>query len=45
MFDLLCRWLPPKWAATVLVAWYVFLLLALAWCWGADPGEFRYGKL
>ena len=45
MYDVLCRRLPPAWAAAVLVAWYVLLLLALVWCWNASPAEFRYGAL
>jgi hypothetical protein len=45
MYDLLCRALPPKLAAAVLVLWYVALILALLWCWNASPSDFRYGAI
>ncbi len=45
MYDRLCRWIPAPWAAGVVVAWYVLLILAILWCWNAEPAEFRYGRL
>ena len=45
MFEHLCRWMPPRVAAAVLVVWYILLIFAILWCWNADPAEFRYGNI
>jgi hypothetical protein len=45
MYELLCRRLPPRWAAIVLVLWYAALLLLLMWNWDVSGASFRYGRL
>jgi hypothetical protein len=44
MYDWLCRYLPPRWAAVFLTMWYIMLLLLVALLWSYSEA-FRYGRI
>lgn len=45
MYDWLCRWLPPRWAAVLLVIAYLALILLVLWTWRSAEVPFRYGRI
>lgn len=44
MYEWLCRYLPPLWAALVISVWYGVLIFLVLLCWNGNE-VFRYGRL